>query len=471
MNRYRVLSLMLAACSLAGCRGGGDNQGHRAPATPAPSSRPTTQSTIAQSLAGMRAGSFEDRSKCASALVGLKEHAKPAVPELLGMLSAPDLDTVVLASWVLKEIDSGLLYRNPDAIKNLPRYREALRGQDDELAGLAVVAAASLREDGVAAIPDIIAYARRALEREPDVERRGWTGLYVAGSVMHMGAHAMPPLIDVMADERQDVQTRLLAGTLLNNFSRSYRLPDDVKRVMMKWLRGEHPELRGAAVEIAESLGPDAREAVPVLLASLRYNQLADRVRGDWKPLSEELRRLHRIAVALDHIDSAALRESPEGASLVPPLVVALGREPDPAYYAIEILGLIGPAATEGVRPLLKRSAEAFQREQDIPLAEGKAIKRIGRFAIPIVIEALSDADPAIRTAAAVALYRIAPTEPDVAAALQKGSRDPVQSVARWSRIALDEIDRAISSERIPAATTTTTTNPSPSPVRGREGK
>ncbi|HZZ76965.1 MAG TPA: HEAT repeat domain-containing protein [Gemmataceae bacterium] len=200
------------------------------------------------------------------------------------------------------------------------------------------------------------------------------------------------------------------------------------------------------------ALRPKDRDAIPILAGFLHrstraqstevlafFGRLEPSAAGDVIPVALEHIATDRESVAycIEHFGvnaapaladalkskSRGVRElageslgklGPDAKTVVPAVRAALNEVPEQDRLpAIEVLGRIGPDAREAVPDLVKLVGGG---QQDLTVdAErtsatvARALGRIGKDAVPPLIEALKDTDPRIRAGAAAAFGRIGP--------------------------------------------------------------
>lgn len=243
-------------------------------------------------------------------------------------------------------------------------------------------------------------------------------------AVLELGAcgagEAIPLLLRALADASWLV--RQSAGERLVAFDRRALLP-----ALDAALRdGDNADVRNASMEVYVKLGPAAAEPLLALLvdADEEVRNFAAVMLGslrDPRAIGPLIDALRDPDVNVRHAAAASLGQL--GArEAVPALIDALGQEPWLQYPAIHALGEIGdPRASPGLLPLL-----------DDDLLRGPALEALrhvaGREALPRVVLALRDPDPALRNLAIRALVEIEQRaaaggdtlDPDVQAALRR---------------------------------------------------
>ena len=187
----------------------------------------------------------------------------------------------------------------------------------------------------------------------------------------------------------------------------------------VKDLQGKAILARVGAINALIQAGPEARQAIPALVATFR---------------DQEATFLHPLAaVALARI----------GPDAVPALQKALRDDGETVRGGSALaLGLIG----ESARPAAVALARALEdRSAVVRFAAAQALGRIGpsaRSALPALRKALSDGDSAVRVEAAHALWSIA-SESKGLEVLTAALRDPNSNVVRAAIAALGEMGRA----------------------------
>lgn len=186
----------------------------------------------------------------------------------------------------------------------------------------------------------------------------------------------------------QDVAIRRDAAYQLNRLGPAAK---PVLAALIKALEDEDKQVWSSAVTALANFGPEARDAIPVLIAGMD-------TRGQRGRRARDARQLvMRNSFALSRIGSVA----------VPPLIEAL--KTDDAGLragAARALGPMGAAARDAVPLLVKNLGDGRDpvREETVT-----ALGLIGAEAGPALVTALSDADARRRGGAALALAQISP--------------------------------------------------------------
>ncbi len=171
---------------------------------------------------------------------------------------------------------------------------------------------------------------------------------------------------------------------------------------LIKALDDDDKQVWSLAISVIAVLGPEAREAIPVLLKSLETRQPAGRRARDAR------QTLMRASYALARIGPAS----------IPPLIEAL-RQEDAGLRAgaARALGLLGAEAREAIPLLVNNLADAREPVRDETVM---ALGLIGPEAGPALVAALADGDARRRAGAAQALAQIAPPFRDAGAAIEQ---------------------------------------------------
>lgn len=188
----------------------------------------------------------------------------------------------------------------------------------------------------------------------------------------------------------------------------------------VKALEGKAVLTRVQAINALIQAGPEARPAVPALLATFR-----DRDAAFLHPLA---------AVCLARI----------GPDAVPHLEKALGDEVESVRGGSALaLGLIGAPSRPAVPALGKALGD---RSAVVRFAAAQALGRVGslaRPAVPALRKALADRDSAVRVESARALWLVAADTRNSLPVLTAGLRDPSASVVQAALGALGEMGPA----------------------------
>jgi HEAT repeat protein len=310
--------------------------------------------------------------------------------------------------------------------------------------------------------PALVPVLRKALAKDPRDRYATTRGMATALRLVR-GMTGPPAAVEV-SPLRED-WLDLVEGS--DDESQTERA--EVLRVLVLGLTaGDVPERCGAALTLGR-MGPRAKETVPALVDALHdpHAHVAEaaasalrRIAGSTSSarslapppaptpvelpalidlvdmLRHEDAHLRRIAVValgdtrsagndaipelvegLEDMDDAVRQEAARAlgkigaAAAVPSLVVALGDAPDDRVRvsAAEALGRIGPRAAVAIPALIAALKHSDEAVRD---AAASALLMIGLPAAPALIEAVTDADPGLRTRASALLTEIVTASP-----------------------------------------------------------
>ena len=381
-----------------------------------------------------------------AAAVGLGHAGKRAVPALSEAMNDSDLTVREAAAEALKTLgpEAG------DAASGTPL--EALKDKDPKVRAEAVRRAWELAPvDEENAIPLLLEILKT------DVPENRVLAAEALGLFQGSSFKAVPALLEAMK-EGQPGALRLQAVVALGRIGES---AEAAAPALKAALEDKSAVLADAA---ALAMGAIGSTTVPHLVPILGSPDAGLRVRacralGLVKPPAKEtviavaglLKDPATTAAALDalgNIGAAVRQYSPKVAKDAVPAVLAfLAGEKNAALrrQAIETLGLIGPlAAKDGAAPLVEALRDA---DPEIREAAARALGRIGAVewgrpptlpeAIPALLAALKDEKTAVKTAAVVALWKAASQADDVVAAAAETEKDPdavIRFLAAWIR-------------------------------------
>ena len=340
-----------------------------------------------------------DREMRAGAAIILGRIGSPeAIEPLIESLRDPDKFVRGYASEALGRI-------GPAAI---PSLVPCLADGSADVRARAGVALWYMRDAALPALPDLL----HALERERDDEafqKLSW-------ALVHCGAEAsqaIPLLIDRLDSE--DEHIRSWAQQALGEMG-----PAAVAPLVEAMQNAGKPHVLARAAFALEDIGPEAADAVPVLVTALEHPN--DQVRRAAADALGAIRSdpARSVPALTKHVDdpSAYVREhaidalvpfGEQGSGAVPALLARLRAEPELAGHAVRALGSIGPASRDVVPLLIPRLASENWSTRVGAMVALQGIGMEVPEAVPLVVEALSDDSDVVRYTAAVTLRTIDP--------------------------------------------------------------
>jgi HEAT repeat protein len=380
-------------------------------------------------------------AQAADALGAIGPESKDAVPQLRSLLSSNSL--------LIREHSADALgHIGPASVAVVPDLVKALQDNSEEMRRIAAGAIGRIGPAAETAIPALIA----ALHDES-----GSVALHAAGALGQIGPKAVPALAAAV----KDPQRQHLAVMILADMGPAAKPASKTLAATLAGFEGElserdHEFAREIVVTLAH-IGPDAKEAVPVLMKILTNEKHQVRAGAAWalarigateavpilkKALeTDDKSNLHlaapmalmvlapgndeyiRLSVPnlirlLDHKAGLIRREAamtlamigPKSASAVDKLAVTLS-DPDPSIRiaALAALAAIGPAATGALPAIIPNLTAA---ELPVRYSAIFAIGRIGpsgKQAIPLLEKNLQEHDEFLQTASAWALVHLDP--------------------------------------------------------------
>lgn len=310
----------------------------------------------------------------------------------------------------------------------------------------------SLETIGEDAVPALM----RALK-----DRNQFIQLAAAETLAKIGKNARaatPSLINALRDGRKDLKKA--AALALGRIGQS-AVPSLLGLLKTN---NEDKVIRVAIFKAFEIMGPQAKEAVPVLIEALR-----DRERAVTFAASTALSKIGELAIS-QLIDSAKNEDQEIRLAAVTGLG-ALGAKSKPSIEALaralkdeqliirqaatDYIGLVGPGAKIAIPELIVLTRSRDKALKDMSL---RALGNIGEAAIsavPAVTECLNDAYPFARKTAAEALGKIGPGAKSAIPAMlkltqvqDKSTRDICsQALARIGKESIPELIEALNIE------------------------
>ena len=333
----------------------------------------------------------------------------------------------------------------------VPTLIEALRHEDVSVREWAAIAVRDIGPSAVEAVPALMA----ALE-DTTSGIRDWAAMAL-GSVGPAAKAALPALLVALRDSNTFLRAAAAGAIGAMGTEGQSAIPD-----LILTLKDENRNVRCRAAEALGEMGSLARGAMPALLEALEDRDVsaADAASAALrkiiggpaaviveppKPPSSSATGADLVRALKDKDRDArwraavALGETPASAEVVLALVEAI-EDPDDTvrWEAVKALGKLGPAAKEAVPALaaaLYDEDEIFRHHaagalaamgadaaaavpalirafrhspEDEPVEVVEALVRIGRGAVPALVEALKDENPRIRGKAAQTLTRLA---------------------------------------------------------------
>lgn len=270
------------------------------------------------------------RLDAAQALILCPEYAAEAVPVFLEALKRHSESDVLRAGL-------GLCRLGPEAKAAVSVLRAALQAQEDAVRLWAALALGRIGPAAREAVPDL----RRALhDGDPQVRL---AAAHASCAIEGRPGAALPVLLEAL--RRGDRIDRPRVGQDVEPDEALCRYGPAAMPMLVRTLLGDGAAVRGAGSRTARLfgyLGPEAREAVPGLMAVLRQARTRMPPLGGWGSIATEgevIRTLGRIG---------------PGAGQAVPLLVEILTGKDSRLHAdaAEALGRIGPAAAAAVPTL-----------------------------------------------------------------------------------------------------------------------
>ncbi|NLY00226.1 MAG: sigma-70 family RNA polymerase sigma factor [Rhodopirellula sp.] len=392
---------------------------------------------------------LQARFAAAQVLLGLREAACEAVPQLCAMLA----ERYPTRGYVL-HILGAIGRHSKEAVPLLVTNLRDHRGDIHEVAQ----ALASIDPDALTRELAILCW-----DTNPNIRRAAAKALGDFGPRTKKGIRDLSRLL-----RDHEWEVRCAAAEALGNMGLAARsaVPE-----LVSLLQDPCWEVRHASVRALKRIGPESKVAIPELFALYRNAQLRPHLRQDIAatlvslgPCDEAISALKEIfrdpdtivvaialaglvdfgpdaqwAVAdlislLSHKDRCVRRDAaevlgsigPDATSAVPSLTLLLGASSDwdVRTHAARSLGQIARGAKEAVQALAKLLADPRGDARDLRCIALNSLARIGpaaRLAVPDVATLLSSDQPRLASAAALALGRIGtPSDSDLRHLLQQ---------------------------------------------------
>jgi len=308
-----------------------------------------------------------------------------AVPALIRLLDHDNPDvrgqsTHALA-WILATPEKGRKSQTSAEGKNIQRGSEFVHAKQTAVAALIK----TLTKDADVTVRWAAASALSMQRATPAIpalldrmEKEQGRRDHFAACLGEIGPEALPAILNIIADERKTVDFRRMAlyslRLMLTPYSVTAHLDKGSQKkaavVLKKVLKDENEDLRSDAVRLLETIGVNAREAVPDLIESLKDPSLHFRISAAKAIYAIDHSNLSGLPVLIDLLDDDSIRESAteviqliaqfgdKAAPAVPKLIRGLNdSNSDIRLAAVKALGKIGSAA-KGAIPYLEQAVK-----------------------------------------------------------------------------------------------------------------
>jgi len=315
------------------------------------------------------------RKETADVLRSIGPAARPAVSALLGALDDPEGDVRAASAWALQAI-------KPDARAVMPALVAHLHARADRRCYVVVYAIAALGEPAVPVLIDLLG------DNDPGIRQVAGYALSRIGRAAKSSIPALVEALRLPDRKTREHVARALAGA-----------GPEVIEPLTRALRDRDPKVRGGAAFALETLGSEARAAVPALVAALGDAEPPDDPTTPRAPTPDDWQREGEPRPSGYY---AALKAI--GPPAVPFLVGRLGA-PDrqSRVLAMRALGFLGHDAEPAVSGLI-----ALLGDHDLRLEAAAALGGIrAKEAVAPLVAALKDRDADCRVRAAETLRRI----------------------------------------------------------------
>jgi len=387
-------------------------------------------------LAALIATGDEEQCRMATwALVAMEGRAAAAVPELIEVLVGDgETHQLEAACLVLQHVVPGHV---PDeSQKTMEALASSMKDEGWDLRWRSAVA---LGEFGTPAIPHLI----EALDDpDPTVMRYG------AEALGRMGEDAAPAVGSLVALlERDDWRAHDAACIALGQIGPSAL--EAVPLLVEELASAPHVAAWSAATALG-GIGAAAGDAVPEILEAFPdsdpshlefYPAALGHMGVHAKDALPDLVAMleHPMAEVRSQAAWALGQMGPEAKDAVKPLTAAV----EDGYMgfnvnAIKALGRIGPGATKSLPVLLKAmSRTGYSKVRVIAMQAAVDMKASPKKVLPVLIEALGDPDPEVRSGACHAIRGYGPDAAKAAAELGKLLEDPERrNESSWAALA-----------------------------------
>ena len=394
-------------------------------------------SELASLTKQLDSGSLQEKTKAARMLGEMGPAAATAVPSLvrslvgenaglryeavisLGMINSDSKQVVPALSRLLSDPLPLLQFSAIDALRKFgskaqgstPQLKKLL---DDKEPMIAVSAARAILEIESAKGPDV-AQAQSVLIAGLKSDRHDVSAEAVHGLAM-IGASAVPAIQALIGGP--DMQTSVNACDALAAIG-----PGSAKSAdqLMMAAKSTDATLRWHAVSALGDIGADPKSCVQCLIGALSDSDEQVKVSAE-----HSLRKIGKAAVpalvegltdeSLHSLITSIIAEiGPDAAAAVPALTGMLGsKDADVRREAILTLAAIGPAANSVAPELIKMLGD--KQSPNRPAAAFALGKMMAKSAVPALKDGMNDVDnPVLRLACVWALLQIDPTNEDYA--------------------------------------------------------
>jgi HEAT repeat protein len=315
------------------------------------------------------------RKETADVLHRIGPPARPAVPALLAALNDPDSKVRTAAAWALQAA-------KPDAKAVMPALVANLRAGADRRSPVVVYALAALGEPAMPVLIELLHDNDKGLRQTAaySLSRRG------------PAARAfIPALIEALRLPEREAREHIAAALA--------GAGAEAVEPLIRALRDRDPKVRGGAARALETMGAQAKDAVPALIAALSDEEPPDDPKAERGPSFDFWQREGEPHPSGYY---SALRAI--GSPAVPAMLAQLSAPARRApALALRALGFLGNDAKTAVPRLI-----GLLSDPDLRGEAASALGGIGaRDAIPSLITSMKDPDSGFRARAAEALGRI----------------------------------------------------------------
>jgi HEAT repeat protein len=386
---------------------------------------PAARQAIPVLIDRLSADSAVAQQSAAEALAWLGREAAPAAPALVKLLAESDPDLRGAAMRALARIGPPAV---PALLARLTGGDEDARNMAAQTLGMMGPFAHPAERELVLRLADQSAVVRAAAAAALERIDPYWSGSRAADEAVHL---LTLRLCDADLLVRKSARETL--EKISTVWSRSAGARQAVPDLLGYLAPGGPAEGALAAMEVLGQIGPDARPAVPALVARL----------ADASPLMRGAARQ-----ALDKIDSLWGRS--DGARQAIPRLTALLGDPDAdlRIVAADALGQVGPRGAPATPALIRLLADS---KPEVREAAADALRKIDEdwlrstavaAALPAVVKRLADADDNGRKAAADLLGQIGPAAAPAVPLLIVCQADGSAPVRAAAANTLEKIDK-----------------------------